>query len=213
MTLLVKVVNSLPPKSRATARKLFSRKTNNSKKNATTNHYLNEILKVENITLPEEIDAIFNTCKEKPREFWKFLGLRLDIKWRPWEASQSLGGFNLVDAASQAYLGLQGFSKHRAWDTVVWRFFTLFFYELALLIGNGATLLTSKLCDRLLHIITASSKIKDDPHSIRRNLGRWTAVGSRYHKLCASLSPGALFLLPQLPDITFVSLPCDPRIC
>ena len=203
---MVKAVNSLPSKSRLAARKLFSRTSSDPKQIPKPNYYLTEILKIKDITLPQEIEHIFNLCKKEPHEFWKSAGARLDIEWRPWEPTVVRGYDIVVDTISQAYLGLQALSKRRAWDTVVWRFFTLFFYELALLIGNGATLLTSNLCDRLLQIIAASSTIKDDSISIRQNLERWTAVGSRYSKLCCSLSSGALFLLPQLPDLTCLTL-------
>jgi hypothetical protein len=112
-----------------------------------------------------------------------------------------LGDLSIIVA--QAYTGLKSLRVTRKWHTITWRFYTLFFFELALLLGEGGVTINKKALDRLSDVLTASTAIEDKRKTIALNLKTWTTIGSRYYKLCSSLSSGALFLLPQLSDTTY----------
>ena len=102
--------------------------------------------------------------------------------------------------ASQAYIGLTALNTQRKWDTITWRYYTLFFYDLILLIGDGKLNLTTGLHRKLLEVLHSSPFITDDIDIIENNLKKWVSAGSRYSKFCTSLGDGALFLLPPLSD-------------
>jgi len=203
-TLLSTAFDSLPSKSKRAARKLFIRTKDDSRKKPKGNFYLKTILQIKEITLPVEIHQMLVACKAKPSDFWNSTAPGLDVKQITGESRCCITDSNHLSAIAQAYLDLKGLGASRKWNTIVWRFYTLFFYELAILAGNGGVNLTTIFIDRLLKILNASSIVNDDCETIKENLSKWTAAGSRYHKLCSSLGAGALFLLPQLPDNTYV---------
>ncbi|KAH8587338.1 hypothetical protein B0O99DRAFT_694610 [Bisporella sp. PMI_857] len=198
ISLLSKAFNSLTPKSKTAVQNLFSRATNGSKKKAKKNHYLKTILQTGKIALPAEVNEQFAACKENPSVFWN-RGHWLHSK----SATQDSRQHTIHVAVAQAYLGVKELSIQRKWDTIVWRFYTLFFYELALLLGDGGVQLTATLFDRLLEVLTASSRISDNSETITKNLNKWFTAGSKYSKFCDSLGAGALFLLPHLTDNTW----------
>jgi hypothetical protein len=193
---LRKVFDSLPPKSKLAVRQVFNPKTKDPNEKTVPNWYLTGILQVKTIALPEEVHDVFKKCKAKPSEFWISVGLRSTGEiYRPQDSY-------LVIALSQVYLGIKSFAIKRTWDTIIWRFYTLFLYELALLIADGGVHITNNIIEQLFVIITASPAINDDSETIRENLRKWTSTGCRYYSLCSSLSPGVLFLLPPLSDNT-----------
>ncbi|KAH8593138.1 hypothetical protein B0O99DRAFT_628191 [Bisporella sp. PMI_857] len=215
VALLTRIFESLTPESKDIVRDLFSRATNGSEtrsrspipqevktKRRKTQHYLTAILEIKVVALPAEVNEQFIACKRNPSAFWR-RGHQMDSKSATRDLRQYMADSNIDIAIAQAYLSVKKLSIQRKWDTIVWRFYTLFFYELALLLGNGGVRLTKNLLNRLLKVISAASGISDDNETIATNLRKWTAVGFRYYKLSTSLGAGALFLLPHLPDITW----------
>lgn len=99
-----------------------------------------------------------------------------------------------------AYLTTKQLEPRRLWDTILWRFYTSFFYSLALLLGDGRVNLTDGLYGRLLEAISQSSNVTDKIDVIQAKLQLWTTAGARYYKICQYLGDGALFLLPHISD-------------
>lgn len=171
-----------PTKSKATAQKIFRHSTKPK-----TNTALKAILKVGSIALPPAVTPKYNECKQSPSKFWISTGVQLDLERnRPIE--------NLV---SQVYLGITSLETQSQWDTILWRYFVLFFHDLVTWLGISG--LTAKFQDHLVATVLAAPGpvFDDDANTIQENLKRWTACGSRYTWLSASLDNGALFLLPQ----------------
>lgn len=86
--------------------------------------------------------------------------------------------------------------KRRITDRYRWRFFTLFFYDLHLLVSdNGSN--TTRGSEKLVRFLICSS-VKHEEEIICSNIKRWVATGLRYHTLCVSSgSSGCLFMLPE----------------
>ncbi|KAH6667750.1 hypothetical protein B0J14DRAFT_704225 [Halenospora varia] len=173
-SLLHGIYTSLPVKSKSTAQRIF-RTTDGTKKKKTRSAALTAVLEIRVIALPQDIHNLFQTWKENPSQFWKACGAQLGTLWDSEKSVESV--------ATEAYLAVRHLRVRRLWDTILWRFYANFFYNLALLLGNGQ-----------------SEKITDEIAVIEGNLRSWTAAGSRYHKICLRLDKGALFLLPQVPD-------------
>lgn len=106
--------------------------------------------------------------------------------------------------ATDVYLVVRRLTLRRVLDTILWRFYVTFFYDLALLLGNGQVNMSDGLYQKLLKILLQSKRITDEIAVIEGNLRSWTAAGSRYHKICHHLNKGALFLLPQVSDNVYV---------
>jgi hypothetical protein len=87
----------------------------------------------------------------------------------------------------------------------VWRYYCLFFYDLALVVGNGQERITSKVLAGLLYTLKECDAITDDAETIEANLTSWCAAGQRYWRICKALDDGALFLLPFLSDNVYVT--------
>ncbi|KFY46794.1 hypothetical protein V494_00326 [Pseudogymnoascus sp. VKM F-4513 (FW-928)] len=187
--------DSLPPKSKTIARNISSKPptSSGSKPRCTA---LVALLEVGEIALPEEVQTIFNGCKESPSKFWSSVGIQND-------AICFTGSETINTVASQAYIGLAALNIQRKWDTITWRYYTMFFYDLILLIGDGKVNFTASLHKKLLEVLHNSPLITDSLDIIESNLNTWVTAGSRYSKFCESLDDGALFLLPPLSDTTW----------
>lgn len=153
---------------------------------------------INSVSLPEEVHELFSNCIHNPRSFWATLEFQAPL------ISESVVSVSIV--ASNIYLRIRRLRLRRKWDTIVWRYYALFFYDLALLIGDGQTRITKKLLGGLLHVLKTSQSITDDAEAIEANLLAWCAAGHRYWKLCDALDNGALFLLPQLSDDMYGTL-------
>lgn len=111
---------------------------------------------------------------------------------------------NIVSCASESFTSLLAekyeftyfMEKRRITDRYRWRFFTLFFYDLHLLVSdNGSN--TTRGSEKLVRFLRSSS-IEHDEEIICSNIKRWVATGLRYHTLCVSSgSSGCLFMLPE----------------
>lgn len=184
--------DNLPPKSKTIARNISS-KTPTSSKSKSRCASLVAILEVGEVALPEEVQTLFNGCKKNPSKFWSSVGTQNDaICFTRREPIDTV--------ASQAYIGLTALDTQRKWDTITWRYYTLFFYNLILLIGGGKTNLTAGLHKKLFEVLDNSPLITDSLDIIKDNINTWITAGSRYSKFCKSLDDGALFLLPPLSD-------------
>ncbi|KFY17979.1 hypothetical protein V492_00229 [Pseudogymnoascus sp. VKM F-4246] len=184
--------DTLPPKSKTIARNISSKIPTSSKSKSRCTSLI-AILEVKEIALPEEVQTLFSGCKENPSKFWSSVGIQND-------AICFTGSESIDTVASQAYIGLTALHTQRKWDTITWRYYTMFFYDLILLIGDGKTNLTAGLHRKLFEVLQNSPLITDSLNIIESNINTWITAGSRYSKFCKSLDNGALFLLPPLSD-------------
>lgn len=81
--------------------------------------------------------------------------------------------------------------------TIIWRYFTLFFYDLMNMVGDGRKYMVETLQDELVQLINNSGVMKNSAGIIRKDLKRWANAGSKYDNLARRLGIGALMLLPQ----------------
>jgi hypothetical protein len=190
-SLLQGIYKSLPLKSKRIAQGIFRTSKENKGKKAQS-AALATVLETRGVTLPPDVHDLFQVWKQNPTKFWKARGELLGIHWDSRESTDSV--------ASEAYFVVRRLNSQRLWDTILWRFYASFFYDLALLLGNGQVNLTNGLYQRLLEVLSQSEKITDDIVTIESNIRAWTAAGSRYNKICKHLDKGALFLLPHLSD-------------
>lgn len=148
---------------------------------------LKAIQKVNKISLPDAVHDKYRECQQDPSKFWVWAGIQLDLE------SSSVKPIAVF--LSEVYLGITGLETQRQWDTISWRFFVMFFYDL---VENfGRKYLTSAFEDELVAMLSSSTTVTDTTKKIRGNLKHWVASGSRYAKLSDSLGDGAPFLLPQ----------------
>jgi len=110
---------------------------------------------------------------------------------------------NIVSGARDSFTSLLAeryeftylMEKRRVTDRYRWRFFTLFFYDLHILVSYGAD--THRGSETLVRFLTSSS-VEHEEQIICSNIKRWVAAGLRYHTLCVSAgSSGCLFMLPE----------------
>lgn len=148
---------------------------------------LKAVLKVNSIDLPIEIIGKYAECQKCPSDFWSWAGIRLDLRA---DGTKPIGNF-----LCEAYLGITHLQTQRKWDTIVWRFFVLFFHDL--IDHLSRTNISSGFQDKLVLILSSSPSISDTNTYIQDNLKRWATAGLRYARLSKSLGNGALFLLPQ----------------
>ncbi|KAJ8062028.1 hypothetical protein OCU04_009809 [Sclerotinia nivalis] len=151
-----------------------------------TNQVLNSIRKVTNIELPGEVLGIYKECQQNPLRFWSWAGIQLDLTA---DETKPIEFF-----FRETYLGINRLETQRIWDTIIWRFFVLFFYDLVKIFGK--TYLTISLENKLIDILSSTTSIHDTTTKIQENLRRWIAAGSHYSQLSDSLGYGAPFLLP-----------------
>lgn len=190
-SLLQGIYTSLPVESKSTAQQIFYSKAATKKKKKRS-AALTTVLEIRNIALPQDIQNLFQAWKENPSRFWNACGAHYGTQWD--------SGESIENVATKVYLVVRHLNLRRLWDTILWRFYASFFYNLALLLGNGQVNMSNGLYQRLLKVLLRSEKITDEIAVIEENLRSWTASGSRYHKICLRLDKGALFLLPQLSD-------------
>ncbi|KAM0123374.1 hypothetical protein ACHAO1_011314, partial [Botrytis cinerea] len=194
-------IRSLPKISKATIFKIIGHRGLPSKQDNTSVKALKAIQKVEEINLPSIILSKYKQCQQCPSSFWSWAGIRLDLNANETKPIGTLLG--------EAYLGLSNLEIQREWDTINWRFFVLFFYDLMNSLNKRNVTRFSE--NGLVDILSSSDLISDTTTAIRKNLKRWVAAGSRYSALSDSLGKGAPFLLPRsVSDKTWeTGLPLD----
>ncbi|KAJ8062300.1 hypothetical protein OCU04_008846 [Sclerotinia nivalis] len=152
-----------------------------------TNRVLKSIRKITHIELTGEVLEKYRECQQYPFKFWSWAGIQVDLtadKTKPIEIF-----------FSQAYMGIRRLETKRQWDTIIWRFFVLFFYDLVKV--SGRKNLTASFENQLAcTLASTTTSIQDTNTKIRENLRRWVSAGSRYAQLSNSLGYGAPFLLP-----------------
>lgn len=192
-SLLCNIFHALSPQTKAAARKWIEPSdTSSGTTRGKSSVALAIIRKTTSTELPPEIESWFEDCKADVSLFWKACII----------PTLSIGDstVSIRAAVSSLYLGLQSLQLRRRQDHIVWRYYTLFLYDLALFIGNGQQKITEKLLGGLLHILNTSESIPDTIDHIKDNVLRWCGIGHRYWKLCGALDDGALFLLPPSTD-------------
>ncbi|KAF7874180.1 hypothetical protein EAF04_002852 [Stromatinia cepivora] len=152
-----------------------------------TNRVLKSIRKVTNIELPIQVLEKYRECQQYPFKFWSWAGIQVDLtadKTKP------------IDIFfCETYVGISRLENQRQWDTIIWRFFVLFFYDLVKI--SGRKILSASFENQLACTISSTTpSIQDTKTKIRENLRRWVSAGSRYAQLSNSLGYGAPFLLP-----------------
>lgn len=160
-SLLQGIYASLPTKSKTSAQQIF-RATSSRKKRKIRSVALATVLEICSVSLPEDVRALFDFCKEDPSQFWKSSSAHVGIRW------DSGKPFEVV--ASEAYLAVRRLNTQGLWDTILWRFYSSFFYNLASLLGNGQVNLTDGLRERLFETIAQSSNVTDGCGVIKENL-------------------------------------------
>jgi hypothetical protein len=178
-------LKSLPKTSRITTSKIVCNQKPSTKQKSTSDKALQAILSVKNIELPTEVQKKYNECRQCPSTFWVWAGIQLYL---------GTNSTKPITALYEVYLGITGLETQRQWDTISWRFFVIFFYDFV--VSFGGTYLTSTFEDNLVLILSSLSSITDTVETIRGNLKRWVACGSRYALLSGSFDNGAPFLLP-----------------
>ncbi|CAD6443728.1 eef7672e-9e31-4a2c-967a-cde4ac3a9b7f [Sclerotinia trifoliorum] len=174
----------LLPKARTVISKIILNSKLPRKKDA--DQILKLIRKVTNIELPSEVLEKYKECQQYPFKFWSWAGIQFDLTADKIEPIEFF--FRRV------YLGINQLETQRAWDTIIWRFLTLFFHDLVVILNRK--ILTESLENQLVDILCSVTAIQDTTIKIRENLRRWVAAGFRYSQLSDSLGYGAPFLLP-----------------
>ncbi|KAF7939144.1 uncharacterized protein EAE97_007225 [Botrytis byssoidea] len=189
-SLLRSIFISLPSEFQSTAREMLT-KTNQREKKKTKSPALSAVIEIQNIALPPTIQDHYWLWKENPSRFWHPVGIS--------HANQSVEFI-----AVEAYLAVRRLRQRQVHDTILWRLHASFFYQLALLLGQGKRLALADLHNnryqRLVKALAQCEKITDEETVIKANLQLWAATGSRYNKICMALDKGALFLLPHISD-------------
>ena len=148
---------------------------------------LRVLLKLDKILLPAELEEKFRASRENPNCFWSPVTSNLDpsiLKTLP---------------PSSCFIEVYNFAKSiqekASWTHVIWRFITLFFFDLSqLYLVQRPFAGTVNRTDELLKALQV-----DQCHftSINSDLRKWIGVGETYSKLAEALGEGSLFLLPQ----------------
>ncbi|PVH71252.1 hypothetical protein DL98DRAFT_577459 [Cadophora sp. DSE1049] len=163
------------------------------------------LCQLEKFDQDESIEAVMQKPESLPIIRVERQERKVQSRWQSYVKQQAPNFLQrskagLIFVRRIVYLGLQSLQLRRRWDHIMWRYYTLFFYDLALFIGNGQQRITAKLLGGLLHILNTSETITDDIDHIKGNVLGWCAIGHRYWKLCDALDDGALFLLPPSAD-------------
>merc|ERR1712093_968650 len=172
-SLLCNIFHALSPQTKAAARKWIEPSdTSSGTTRGKSSVALAIIRKTTSTELPPEIESWFEDCKADVSLFWKACII----------PTLSIGDstVSIRAAVSSLYLGLQSLQLRRRQDHIVWRYYTLFLYDLALFIGNGQQKITEKLLGGLLHILNTSESIPDTIDHIKDNVLRWCGIGHRW---------------------------------
>jgi hypothetical protein len=171
---------------------------NGAKRRKSQSAALTTILGIHCIVLPAEIQNMFRTWKKEPSQFWTAHEANSGIRWNSGESFENV--------VTNVYVVVQHLRLRRPWDTILWRFYAIFFYMLGVMLAHGARNKSECMHERLLKALQQSGKIADEIVVIDENLRSWTAAGFKYHQICHCLGKGTLFLLPQVPDKVKVSI-------
>ncbi|KAF7927936.1 hypothetical protein BELL_1313g00010 [Botrytis elliptica] len=193
-SLIVDFYTSFSAESKSIVQELaqeLSRKPNQTKNKQAKGRALTTIINVQKVTLPASIQYQYEIWKGDPVQFWRSI--------------HNSGSTQSIEvAAIEAYLIMQDLRLRQEYDTILWRFYVTFFYQLALMIGHGQKMMTNNLhnilYERLGKVFIQSEKIADEVATVQANLHHWVDAGFKYNKICTALDKGALFLIPQVPD-------------
>ncbi|KFZ17633.1 hypothetical protein V501_01619, partial [Pseudogymnoascus sp. VKM F-4519 (FW-2642)] len=121
---LTGVIKSLPDKSKKTVRGIILRDPKKARAfsacSRPSEEALRAIYKVKKIALPASVNVAYQNWKDQPETFWNSQGF-------------CIGDGTIL----QIYEGMKQLETQRQSGTIVWRYFTLFFYDLMHLIGEG----------------------------------------------------------------------------
>ena len=176
----------MPKPSRSAASKIVRDRRQRSKPKNVSSKALKAIQNINEISLPDGVQERYLECQEDPSKFWVWAGFQLDLDSN---SIKSIETFLI-----EAYAGLTHLESQRQWDTIQWRFFVIFFYDLAK--SFGGTYIKPAIEEEIMTILSSSATFHT-PEKIRGNLKRWVSCGLRYANLSVSLCDGAPFLLPQ----------------
>ncbi|TGO66599.1 hypothetical protein BOTNAR_0058g00350 [Botryotinia narcissicola] len=186
-SLLRSIFISLPSEFQSTAREMLT-KTNQREKKKTKSPALSAVIEIRNIALPPTIQDHYWLWKENPSRFW-----------HPVEISHANQSVEFI--AVEAYLAVRRLRQRQVHDTILWRLHASFFYQLALLLGQGKRLALTDLHNnryqRLVKAFAQCEKITDEKAVIKANLQLWAATGSRYNKTCAEFGDAMSHLRSQ----------------
>jgi len=195
-TQIADIFNSVPARTKTAMRKIVrnssrgssSAKIGEESHSAPAREAIRAIDRITSIALPRPVASIYEGWQQEPLSFWRSQGFCV-------EKTEDNHMF-------QVYMGMKKLETQRHSDTIIWRYFTLFFYDLVRLIGDGRKYLVSALQDRLVHAINSSNlmAIHDSTaNTIQADLKRWASVGSKYDNIITALGNdnGTLMLLPS----------------
>lgn len=161
-------------------------------------------LKSSDLTLRGRVFDRFCEVQRTPSLFWRSL-IADDSPWAARASPDVVVG--------KAYVASQGVCADRQWQTVRWRFYTVFFYRLAYLYSNDASKISDKAKARLLDVIRRSNLVYEGSKVTKEHIEKMVSKGSRYTKFCQELwkkeyaegdmlkgGYGPLFFLPSIAD-------------
>lgn len=177
------MINPWPERSKKTARKILQQSGRLERRSLPSEEALRSIRRTKNIALPAPLTIIYEKWQRDPSTFWNSQGF-------------DIGSRNMF----QVYRGMKQLETQRHSGTIIWRYFTLFFYDLMCLLGDGRKYLVETLQDKLVCAIDVSGLVNASKNTIQRDLKRWASAGSKYCNIARALGNGALMLLPH--DVT-----------
>ncbi|RDW72826.1 hypothetical protein BP6252_06733 [Coleophoma cylindrospora] len=177
------VVNLWPEKSKKTARKILQQSGRLERRSLPSEEALRAIRRTKDIDLPATLTIIYEKWQRDPSTFWNSQGLEI-------------GSRNIY----QVYRGMKQLETQRHSGTIIWRYFTMFFYDLMGLLGDGRKYLVETLQDKLVNMIDVSGLVNASKITIQKDIKRWASAGSKYCNIARVLGNGALILLPH--DVT-----------
>ena len=181
---LSEIVNSWPTRSKRTVRAILrgppKRATLTGCHSRPSEEALRAISQIKGIGLPSSLTTIYDEWCKHPASFWDSRGF-------------SIKSGNL----SHLYKDMKQLETQRQSSTILWRFFTLFFFDLMRLIGDGRKYLVETLQQKVVDAIDTFGLMQDAAGIIQGDLKRWASAGFRYHNIAMRLGDGALLLLPH----------------
>lgn len=174
------VINKWPEVPKRTARKILRQSGTMERRSLPSEEALRSIRRIDSIALPASLSIVYKKWQQEPSSFWNSQGFEIRSK-------------NIY----QVYRGMKQLETQRHSGTIIWRFFTMFFYDLMGLLGDGRKYLVETLQDKIVHAIDASGFVNTTQLTIQRDLKRWASAGSKYSNIVEKLGDGALILLPH----------------
>lgn len=162
---------------------------------------LNRILALNSVDPSKSLLHRLGEVNANPETFWA-TSAQQKPTWRAQDPLEAIVG--------KAYAACRAVSADREWQTIRWRFFTVFFYLLARRLSSTSHVSDEAKC-RLLEAIHRSNQV--DPNPTKEDVKKLVSTGGRYVEVCRELRKresasgsalegeyGPLFLLPQMDD-------------